>query len=90
MSANRTPWFPGDVRPHRIGWYEVRCEHGVYEPGDRRFWEGDSWRFSYGDYSEIRTGRLNACDMWRGLAENPASTALDRMAENAAELGLGY
>jgi hypothetical protein len=35
-----TPWYPGDVKPHRKGVYERQCP----EPDDRySYWNGEFW-----------------------------------------------
>ncbi|KVD68031.1 hypothetical protein WI86_19540 [Burkholderia ubonensis] len=54
----KTPWYPGDIKPVRKGWYERD-----YEAGDvyLDLWDGACWRKPNGD-------RMHAQDrQWRGL-----------------------
>jgi hypothetical protein len=66
-----TPWFPADVKPVRVGVYEVRMKAPWY-----RYWDGVHWHAGH------CTPKL-ACPLshmpleetpsepWRGLAEEP-------------------
>lgn len=73
MSKKLTPWFPGDVKPVRVGYY-VRDWYG---DGDSRhitpdFWSGDSWETCYAGGSRERAEFSRQSMKWRGLA-TPAS-----------------
>lgn len=70
-----TPWFPPQVKPVRIGYYEVKhFLDGVLHEG-YAMWTGSYW--SYLDkkiyYGPVqRWGRsVQQNKMWRGLAEEP-------------------
>lgn len=72
MSANLTPWFPGWISPARVGWYEVKCQHGLFEK--RIFWDGYAWFLDDRDTrgtASCSFGR--SCDQWRGLKGAPAA-----------------
>lgn len=71
MSAEKTPWFDGSVKPCRVGVYER------YHPTwgtSFSAWRGAHW--SYPDYTEIsaendhRVSEVQDCP-WRGLAQDP-------------------
>jgi hypothetical protein len=62
-----TPWFSAEVKPARIGLYEVRYPE---YPNEQRFrlWTGHEWKSEagYGTLFGMAFG-----DKWRGLAEQP-------------------
>ncbi len=71
-----TPWFSFDVKPSRVGVYEVRDNHFHWPL--HSFWDGNRWcrRTALGvekaaspRYS--RRVALGPVDAWRGLAEEP-------------------
>jgi hypothetical protein len=37
-----TPWYPGNIKPVREGWYEVRCEFKNV-CGGMHYWNGKWW-----------------------------------------------
>lgn len=67
-----TRWFPGDVKPARVGLYELRrwvmpllragtianCAH----------WDGERWCFGLDRSVSVD---VTSEDAWRGLAEQP-------------------
>lgn len=65
-----TPWFPGDVKPIRVGFYERQ-----YSSSDDRqqnydldYWSGASWHYGNGQIKRPRDRALNQERRWRGLA----------------------
>lgn len=65
-----TPWFSGDVKPVREGWYEVM---GNFIEGrqTRRYWSGRGWmwRGLSGD-EPLRVAAFSyKSDKWRGLTK---------------------
>ena len=56
-----TPWYPPEVKPVRVGWYD--CEVCTE---NRHLWDGWCWKSS--KYSH---GQLTVGFRWRGLAEPP-------------------
>lgn len=65
----RTPWFPGDVKPFRVGVYE-RELFGIWFSR----WDGRDWRVSNsttrGANREAAVSPLQSTP-WRGLARKP-------------------
>lgn len=62
-----TPWFPADVKPVRVGYYEIDW----YGDGNMRglspdYWDGKQWRL-FGPSGDIFVGAPS----WRGLAVKP-------------------
>ena len=54
-----TPWFPPEIKPVRIGWYE--CEICVGRgTGERHYWDGSDWNWK-GTAILMGAG-------WRGLS----------------------
>lgn len=78
-----TDWFPGHIKPARIGAYEGEfLGDGEWQSGDGDFcWTGASWRYRYNKGGSvgvwidlrlvIKQGRLR----WRGLASDPTAPA---------------
>ena len=71
-----TPWFPPEIRPVRVGEYEVRT--GWVDAVALRWFDGELWSCVYlsDEPKEIRnTERQYASQyqdvMWRGLAKEP-------------------
>jgi hypothetical protein len=61
-----TKWFPADVKPVHVGWYERRAEC-VPDYTYMAWWSGDC--FTTGG----KNGLIYAADReWRGLAEKAA------------------
>lgn len=68
-----TPWFEGDVKPHRIGVYE-RGMNGCPLPHPFYFWDGQYWRGMGETTVEKIVGQNISVFQkiqWRGLAEPP-------------------
>ena len=59
-----TPWFPVDINPVRVGWYEYAGTS--LRIGGRRYWNGKAWvytpdaQYSFSPYPR---------DHWRGLTK---------------------
>jgi hypothetical protein len=59
-----TPWFPVDINPVRVGWYEYAGTS--LRIGGRRYWNGKAWvytpdaKYSFSPYP---------LDHWRGLTK---------------------
>jgi hypothetical protein len=62
-----TDWFPGDVKPVHVGYYE-RAYSYSHTAGfvSRNFWDGCAWRYVQGGVYAIRQDRP-----WRGFKEKP-------------------
>lgn len=71
-----TPWFPGDVKPVRVGVYEITgCSFGGI---NYRVWTGKGWsdtRWEPSDFHGLHPKPMYfpGDDMtgWRGLASDP-------------------
>ena len=50
-----TPWYPGNVKPVRVGIYERDFTGKYYEPVGYTKWTGEHWTASYDD---LKTARL--------------------------------
>lgn len=64
----RTPIFPPEIKPARVGLYEVENQ---FWPGEflMAFWNGDEWLNR--DFG-VRMSRMRTQDRhWRGLANKP-------------------
>lgn len=76
--AKVTPWYPGDVKPVRVGVYERDHVHDVRYS----YWNGHYW----GGWAKKRTHARNNKDApsalqsipWRGIARTPRPTVEDR------------
>lgn len=78
--AGVTPWFPGDVKPVRVGVYQTEDAN----LGDDRFynyWDGKRWYYGHAEFhladpdiswtgDEWKDG-AKSLKRWRGLAEQP-------------------
>ena len=59
-----TPWFPVDINPVRVGWYEYTGV-GLRRSNGCRYWNGKAWLYTPDDaYSFSPYPR----DQWRGMA----------------------
>jgi hypothetical protein len=74
--SNVTEWFPGNVKPVRPGFYEVRNDPAtapstrsqMYLTGRRRYFNGETWRGGWlGEIVSI-FGR-HPSHQWRGLTK---------------------
>jgi|ERR1035437_1550958 hypothetical protein len=65
-----TPWFSGETKPSRNGWYERFFTDGIY----RHYWDGYTWsRFIAGDAHWRQVGDYPC---WRGLVKESKPTLL--------------
>ena len=72
MSKKLTPWFPGDVKPVRVGHYERDWDgDGNALKLSPDFWNGDSWEAVYFVGDRERSKYTPQDHPWRGLAEKP-------------------
>lgn len=69
-----TGWYPGNVKPVRVGVYE--CEWGYYGVMSYyyNYWDGSNWFFGYADYSHSMITRSSPIDSehlisWRGVVK---------------------
>lgn len=68
-----TPWFPGDVKPARVGVYERKTRRGMTYRYS--FWSGVNWMLSgatpviAADHGGGKSTSQH--DEWRGLAIDP-------------------
>lgn len=66
-----TDWFPGDIKPIRVGIYERRYSESI----NFSKWNGEYWSFGYYsvDLANERGHYLSQYQNlpWRGLAEDP-------------------
>lgn len=74
--VNLTQWFPGHVKPERIGVYERRFHKGStmthYSRWDGKTWLGSSTRPA--GVSKTRQSAIWIALEWRGLAFDPQAT----------------
>jgi len=67
-----TPWFPPEIKPVRVGWYETY----VHDKGLKRmrYWNRRSWLFMF-DENIGKPPKLcrasSQKQIWRGLSERP-------------------
>lgn len=69
-----TEWFPGDVKPVRVGVYERSWENGEKFDYPYYFWDGKQWRgqgVSREDEMIRNTVSVFQNNPWRGLAKEP-------------------
>ena len=58
-----TKWYPADIKPVRIGWYETKRQNG--QISTFKWWfDGNKWRAGQDDFVCNEQNRV-----WRGLAE---------------------
>lgn len=61
-----TPWFPSDVTPVHVGYYEVRYS-GDVGSHDFLFWNGDRWQYTRTTDGPPLWGH-SGDEFWRGLS----------------------
>lgn len=70
-----TEWFPGDVKPIRLGVYERKLGFGSRVTAFYA-WNGEFWEYggvdSPSQVSRSRTSSLDQSLPWRGLATCPS------------------
>lgn len=63
----KTKWFNAKKKPPvHVGWYEVKCLHGIWGGGHRLWWDGKKWICGE-DRTPVSFGFY--CDSWRGQTE---------------------
>lgn len=67
-----TPWFPPEVKPVRVGWYETHMLKSIV---GHSFWAGNKWSNTYfgESWNEINLRSISfdgaiQKKTWRGLA----------------------
>lgn len=72
-----TPWFHRDVKPVRVGWYEVsgigflenetgkHIENGL----TFRYWDGKNWMWQPPRYKRLIGASFLSYGKWRGLTK---------------------
>lgn len=77
QAATFTPWFPANVEPVRVGFYER--DYGI-DYGDEMvpdFWDGKDWYVV--PVRNIEERHLGVPTLaWRGLAKKPLARATGR------------
>ena len=68
-----TPWFPGHIKPVRIGWYQVTSGNLHFNSkgflgGSRRFWDGDTWRAGWLN-EKVSIMGTHPEHKWRGVTK---------------------
>jgi hypothetical protein len=61
---NRTPWFPGSVKPTRAGFYERKFNSSA----DLAYWNGSVW-----EYAPFALESLEQDSPWRGVEKSASS-----------------
>lgn len=66
-----TRWFSAKKPPGQIGWYDVKCRHGLFgrPPGERLWFDGKDWIYDWDGEQGFISGFGHPCDSWRGLRE---------------------
>lgn len=68
-----TPWFPANIKPVRVGPYEVQVNSTYAKGRSFQYWNGSEWRFRDGSPTfamELRHYRtFFESPVWRGLTE---------------------
>jgi hypothetical protein len=68
----KTGWYPGTVRPVRVGWYECwyADDDGYKDKTEMRYWDGLIWRAANAFFSfecRFASDAYAKKDRWRGL-----------------------
>ena len=63
MKIPVTEWFPSEVKPSIVGWYE-RDWQGAFDAAD--YWDGENWRNGNDNNTYSNLIALNN-KQWRGL-----------------------
>lgn len=68
-----TPWFPSDVKPASVGFYERKysSSDAGQQSYDLDYWSGAGWHYGNGKIKRPRDRALIQCREWRGLAVKP-------------------
>jgi hypothetical protein len=70
-----TPWFPGTVKPARVGVYERKHAEGVYawSRWSGKYWIATAWLRA--ENANARRGKSGYQALpWRGLASDPGAS----------------
>ena len=72
----KTRWFSAQHNPSRVGWYEVRCKHGIFSNIgiEKLFFDAYGWHMSDKEIVRCSFGAGGPCDSWRGLKKRPSET----------------
>ena len=74
MTRKLSPWFPPEIKPVRVGWYDVANLKlpPNFSPPWFMFWNGAKWT-GYGSkpYELRHEGEYIQDVYWRGLARKP-------------------
>lgn len=74
-----TDWFPFNIKPKRIGIYQIRriCHQSIpiYKYWNGKFWFHASLNIEEALFNFKEGTKTNLKDAWRGLANNPEETA---------------
>lgn len=64
-----TEWFPADVKPVHVGWYECKSNKGNTVCGFKWWWNGSYWTMKLDDYDFVtkNTKCSEQNRVWRGL-----------------------
>ncbi len=73
----KTRWFPGSVKPARVGVYQQKNPHGIigYQRWDGAFWYCWAPSVDAAARSMCRAANSFQRDPWRGLASDPKGGA---------------
>jgi hypothetical protein len=67
--SNRTDWFPRDISPVHVGWYECRYWSDRYRKWGlevARWWDGHAFKFGPGEEDVASDFGSHLYDQWRG------------------------
>ena len=59
-----TPWYPADIKPVRVGKYQVKCAVKYFHEYFYAYWDGKQWVDGLNQYRLIYQDRE-----WRGLTK---------------------
>lgn len=78
MKAKLTPWFSGNVKPARVGFYEVGHSRPLHHNNrlhltgyPTRFWNGYNW-ITDDLFDKPSIFGKHETHQWRGLAQRPS------------------
>jgi len=65
MTTPRTPWYPGKIKPVRVGWYEVKRSSAIGVD----YWDGTNWCWTPNECASFipYIGPEQNALPWRGL-----------------------
>ena len=72
MSKKLTPWFPANVKPVRVGYYERDWDGAGNAWGiEPDYWNGKAWEAVYLNGTREEAEFTEQSAPWRGLAKKP-------------------